>query len=166
MTFTQSFTLRPVHSPIIPFYTPWPDTDIVLTVYSFLLTGSKTSMRHRRCTASWEAWLDRVYRAARDGGLCAVRKMWVLAPSQAVLISSRLGVPKRSVIRSNCNSKNTGVLWYLVLSHNFTYCLKSLFFGIVIIETTDNGVKECLSSMKSLCTLSQDKAIKPLIQQM
>lgn len=127
MTFTQSFTLRPVHSPLIPFYTPWPDTDIVLTVYSFLLTGSKTSMRHRRCTASWEAWLDRVYRAARDGGLCAVRKMWVLAPSQAVLISSRLGVPKRSVIRSNWNSKNTGVLWYLVLSHNFIYCFKSLF---------------------------------------
>lgn len=31
------------------------------------LTGSNTSILQRRCTASWVAWLDSVYRTGRDG---------------------------------------------------------------------------------------------------
>lgn len=97
--------IYPAINPVtcFPYSTDWQQFFFLKTL--FPLTGSKTSMRHRRCTASWEAWLDRLYRAARDGGLCADRRMWVLAPSQAVLMSSRHGVPKRSVIRSNCNNK-------------------------------------------------------------
>ena len=67
------------------------------------LTGLKTSIRHSRCTASWVACEERVYRAAMEGGLWPCRNMWALAPSHAVFMSSRLGVPSNSTIRSSWN---------------------------------------------------------------
>ena len=69
------------------------------------LTGSKTNIRQSKWTASCVAWLESVYKAASEGGLCAVRLMWALAPSQDVFIAESLGVPKRSVIRSSWNEK-------------------------------------------------------------
>lgn len=67
-----------------------------------LLTGSKTSIWHNKCTASWVACELSAYNATTVGIFWAWRNMWERAPSHAYFMSSREGVPSSSVISSNC----------------------------------------------------------------
>ena len=86
------------------------------------LTGLKTSIRQSKCTASWVACVERVYRAAMEGGLWPCRKMWALAPSHAVFMSSKLGVPRSSTIKSSCKTNANIVQWEKVNCPHFECC--------------------------------------------
>ena len=83
-----------------------------------LLTGLKTSILQSRWTASCVACPDSVYNAAMDGA----RGLWLntcdLAASHAVFMSSNVGVPSNSTIRSSC--KHTK--WQVILGYAWIIC--------------------------------------------
>lgn len=75
---------------------------IAHSIMQMQLTGSNTSIWHRRWTASCVACELSVYSADNVGGFGARLSICDRAPSHACRISSSDGVPSSSVISSNC----------------------------------------------------------------
>ena len=72
------------------------------SVTLILLSGSIVSIWHIKWIASWVAHCPMEYRAETEGGFTPRLSMCRFAASQAYFRSANVGVPKRSVIKSNC----------------------------------------------------------------